>query len=69
MARIEMRLNGRKINSEAQLGRKLKRSMEKHVENSLKKATGPGVRIKKNRNGYSFEGAPEQIEQLKKGLR
>ena len=69
MARIEMRFNGRKITSTAQLQRELTRSMEKHVEDSLKKAAGPGVRMKKTREGYSFEGSPEQIERMKKRLR
>jgi hypothetical protein len=45
------------------------RSMEKHVEDSLKKAAGPGVRMKKTREGYSFEGSLEQIEHMKKQLR
>lgn len=69
MARIEIRLNGRKITSAAQLQRELTRSVEKHVEDSLKKAAGPGVRMKKTREGYSFEGSPEQIERMKKRLR
>ena len=69
MARIEMRFNDRKITSAAQLQRELTRSMEKHVEDSLKKAAGPGVRMKKTREGYSFEGSPEQIERMKKRLR
>ncbi|NDW02596.1 hypothetical protein G0A00_25215, partial [Yangia sp. PrR002] len=33
------------------------------------KAAGPGVRMKKTREGYSFEGSPEQIERMKKRLR
>ena len=69
MARIEIRLNGRKITSAAQRQRELTRSVEKHVEDSLKKAAGPGVRMKKTREGYSFEGSPEQIERMKKRLR
>ncbi|QDL90989.1 hypothetical protein FDP22_03795 [Paroceanicella profunda] len=69
MARIEMRFNGRKITSGAQLRRELTRSMEKHVEDSLKKAAGPGVRMKKTREGYTFEGSPDQIERMKKRLR
>lgn len=69
MAGIEMRFNGRKITSASQLQRELTRSMEKHVEDSLKKAAGPGVRMKKTREGYSFEGSPEQIERMKKRLR
>ena len=69
MARIEMRFNGRKITSATQLQRELTRSMEKHVEDSLKKAAGSGVRMKKTREGYSFEGSPEQIKRMKKRLR
>jgi hypothetical protein len=69
MAGIEMRFNGRKITSTAQLQRELTRSMEKHIEDSLKKAAGPGVRMEKTRNGYTFEGLPEQIELMTKRLR
>ncbi len=69
MSGIEIRFNGRKIISTAQLQRELTRSMEKHVEDSLKKAAGPGVRMEKTRNGYTFEGSPEQIELMKKRLR
>lgn len=68
MTGIEMRFNGRKIISSAQLQRELTRSMEKHVEDSLKKAAGPGVRMEKTRDGYTFEGTPEQIERMKKRL-
>jgi len=63
-----MRLNGRKIASASRLRRELARNLEKHVENSLKKAAGPGVRMKKTHDGYTFEGTPEQIERMKKQL-
>ena len=69
MAAIEMRLNGRRITSATQLKRELTRNMEKHIEESLKKAAGPGIRIKKTRDGYVFEGTPAQIERLRKRLR
>lgn len=69
MARIEMRFNGRKIISTAQLQRELTHSMEKQVEDGLKKAAGSGVQMKKTRDGYTFEGTPEQIERMKKRLR
>ncbi|BBU58435.1 hypothetical protein KU6B_47000 [Mameliella alba] len=68
MAGIEMRFNGRKITSASQLQRELTRSMEKQLEDNLKKATGPGVRMKKTRDGYTFEGTLEQIERMKKRL-
>ncbi len=66
MAGIEMRFNGRKITSNSQLQRELTQSVEKHVEDSLKRAAGPGVRMKKTRDGYTFDGTPEQIERMKK---
>lgn len=69
MVGVEMRLNGRKITSSGQLERELKRSMEKQVEDGLKKAAGPSVRMKKTRDGYSFEGTPEQIDRMRKRLR
>lgn len=69
MPGIEMRFNGRKITSASQLQRELTRGMERQVENNLKKAAGPGVRMKKTRDGYTFEGTPEQIERMKKRLR
>lgn len=69
MAGIEMRFNGRKITSASQFQRELTRSMERQVENNLKKAVGPGVRMKKTRDGYTFEDTPEQIERMKKRFR
>ncbi len=69
MAGIEMRFNGRKITSASQLQRELTRGMERQVESNLKKAAGPGVRMKKTRDGYTFEGTSEQIERMKKRLR
>ncbi|MBK1625501.1 hypothetical protein [Afifella marina] len=69
MARIEMRFNGRTITSASQLQRELTRSVEKHVEDNLKKAAGPGMRMKRTREGYTFEGSPEQIKRMKNRLR
>ena len=70
MIKMDMRLNGRRITSASQLERELKRSMEKRVENCIKKAAGPGVRMKKKtRDGYIFEGTPEEIERMKQRLR
>lgn len=43
--------------------------MEKHTEDNLKKAAGPGARRKKTRVGYTFEGSIKQNERMKKRLR
>jgi len=69
MLKMEMRPNGRKITSEAQFERELDRSIEQHIQDRLKKAAGPGGRLKKTRNGYVLEGAPDQIERTKQRLR
>ena len=68
MAGFEMRFNGRKITSSGQLQREFKRSMEKHVEQSLRKAAGSGVKVRKTTDGFTFEGTPSQIERMKKRL-
>lgn len=69
MATVKMRLNGRSLSSATQLKRELARNIEKQVEDGLKKAAGPGVRIKKARGGYTFEGTPDQVECLRMRLR
>ena len=70
MLKMDMRLNGRKVTSTSQFQRELKRSMERSVEAHIKKAAGPGMRMKKKiRDGYIFEGTPEQIERMKQRLR
>ena len=69
MLKMEMRLNGRKITSAAQFERELGRSIEKHARDRLKKAAGPGVRLKKTREGHVLEGAPDRIERTKQKLR
>ena len=69
MAKMEMRFNGRTITSAFQLEREIKRSTERHVEDRLKRAAGPGVRMKnKVRGGYVFEGTPEQIQRMRQRL-
>ena len=65
---LEIRFNGRKITSKTMLDRELKKAVEKHVEDNLRKVAGPGMRMKKTRGGYSFEGTPDQIERLRRRL-
>lgn len=69
MVRVEMRLNGRRITSASQLQRELTRSMEKHVEDGLRKAAGSGMRIRKTRDGHMLTGTSKQIERMKRRLR
>ena len=67
--KIEMTINGRKITSASQIERELTRAAERAVEDSIRKAAGPGVRIKKTRDGYVAEGSPDQIDRLARRLR
>ncbi len=67
--KIEMTINGRKITSASQIERELTKAAERAVEDSIRKAAGPGVRIKKTRDGYVAEGSPDQIDRLTRRLR
>lgn len=67
--KIEMTINGRKITSASQIERELTRAAARAVEDSIRKAAGPGVRIKKTRDGYVAEGSPDQIDRLTRRLR
>lgn len=69
MARIDMKINGRRITSSHQLQRELKKSCEKQLENGIRKAAGPGVQLKKTRDGFQAIGTPQQIERMKRRLR
>lgn len=69
MIKLEFSVDGRKITSPGQFGRELKRAAEKQVEDSLRKAAGPGVRMRKTRDGYTFEGTPDQIERMQRRLK
>ena len=76
MSKFEMRINGRKITSNAQLQsemirlqKNLEARMKKGFKDSLKKAVGPSVQLKKTKEGYELQGTPEQIERAKKRLR
>ena len=67
MFKLEMRIDGRKIASNAQLQNEMKR-MEKGFEDSLKQAAGRGVQVTKTREGYRLQGTPEQVGSAKKRL-
>jgi hypothetical protein len=67
--KFEMKINGRKVTSASQIERELTKAAEHAVEESIRKAAGPGVRIKKTREGYIAEGSPDQIDRLARRLR
>jgi hypothetical protein len=67
--KFEMKINGRKVMSASQIERELTKAAEHAVEQSIRKAAGPGVRIKKTREGYIAEGSPDQINRLTRSLR
>lgn len=69
MFKMEMRFNGKKITSGNQLQRELTKAVEKHTETALKKAAGPGVRLKKVAGGFVAEGGADNIERLRRRLR
>ena len=67
--KIEIKMDGRKATSGSQIERELIKAAERALEGSIRKAAGPGVRIKKTRDGYVAEGTPEQIGRLTRQLR
>lgn len=67
--RFEMKINGRKVTSASQIERELTKAAERAVEDGIRKAAGPGVRITKTREGYIAEGSPDQIDQLTRRIR
>lgn len=67
--KFEMKINGRKVTSASQIERELTKAAEHAVEESIRKAAGPGVRIKKTREGYIAEGSQDQIDRLTRRLR
>lgn len=69
MFKMEMRFNGKKITSGSQLQRELTKAVEKHVETTVKRAAGPGVRLKKVAGGFVAEGDADDIERLRRRLR
>lgn len=68
MIKFEMKFNGKRITSGNQLGREMKKSVDRHVERSLRKAAGPSVHLKKTSSGYVAEGTPEAIDRMKQRL-
>lgn len=67
--KIEIKMDGRKATSGSQIERELIKAAERALEDSIRKAAGPGVKIKKTRDGYVAEGTPEQIDRLTRQLR
>ncbi|MGO4855054.1 hypothetical protein [Phaeovulum sp. W22_SRMD_FR3] len=67
--KFEMKINGRKVTSASQIECELTKAAKHAVEESIRKAAGPGVRIKKTREGYIAEGSPDQIDRLTRRLR
>lgn len=67
--KFEMKINGRKVTSASQIECELTKAAERVVEESIRKAAGPGIRIKKTREGYIAEGSPDQIDRITRCLR
>ena len=67
--KLEMKINGRKVTSASQIKRELTKAVEKHAETTLKRAAGPGVRLKKVAGGFVAEGDADDIERLRRRLR
>jgi len=69
MIKMEMRFNGKKITSGDALTRELTRAIEQRAEAALRRAAGPGVRLRKTAGGFVAEGREESIAALRKRLK
>lgn len=67
--KISMKINGRTVTSPGQIGRELQKAAEKQIDEAMKRAAGPGVRVRKTRDGYVAEGPEAQIEAMARRLR
>ena len=65
--KLEWTVNGRKVAS-GQFARELSRAAEARVEEIVRKAAGPGVRLRKTRDGLEAKGTAEQIARLRRRL-
>ena len=68
MIKLKMKYNGRTITSASQLEREMRKSINDHVEKTIRRAAGPGVHLRKTATGYVAEGSADQIERMQKRL-
>lgn len=69
MAKVELRLNGRKVTSSRQLARDLTKAIEQHAEKALRRQAGPGVTIEKIPGGFHAVGPADEVQALRRKLR
>lgn len=62
--KLELRVNRRKVTSAREIERELGKAAEQAIEDSLRKAAGPGVRLRKVRDGFVVEGTTQNIGRL-----
>jgi len=68
MFRIGMTFNGKKITSSGQLKREFQLAARKALDESVKRAAPPGVRVTKARGGYKVQGPQKAVERMMKKL-
>jgi len=67
--KISMTINGRAVTSPDQIARALREATQKQIDGAIKRAAGPGVRVRKTREGYVAEGSEAQINAMARRLR
>jgi hypothetical protein len=68
MIKVSMSFNGKKITSSSQFKRELERSARKAMDEQVRRATPPGVRVSKTAKGYKVEGPEATVERMMKKL-
>jgi len=68
MIKVGMNFNGKKITSSSQLKREFELAARKAMDNQVRRAAPPGVRVSKTAKGYKIEGPEATVERMMKKL-
>jgi hypothetical protein len=68
MIKMGMTFNGKPITSSGQLKREFEQAARKAMDENIRRAAQPGVRVSKTRDGYQFEGSEAAVERTIKKL-
>jgi hypothetical protein len=64
MIKIGMSFNGKTITSSSQLKRELERAARKAMDDQVRRAAPPGVRVSKTAKGYKVGGPEAGVERM-----
>jgi len=69
MFKVETKFNGKRIYNSRQLERELNKSINSHLEKSIRKAAGSGVKLKRTPDGFVASGTEKQITKMRNRIK